>query len=387
MEMAWWERDEVNLVAATLDGTSLGSFAICCKAVHTNLRSVDTLRWLTSLRGLDPRAGICSIAHIEIAEAMAACSSSIHFGWGSMSVVSSAFPSLRKLAVLLQKHTSLTLSIEAHCGLEARYAMPLPGQAREFTRNRAEAVKEALEEQAAKANVPLDEERVVVRAWGCSRPMVWCFGQKGMDEPYDLVGAAKNRRVELYLRSSGFEVPRRRLRSEIPRPPGEPPLEDMPATAPAGAQDAAGPSSSSSAAAAGGSATAAASGLKLDDDDNDGTADATLAPDAMVTVQLPNGQVMSLTASMLHQMIHQHDNDDDDDDDDDDEATPLGSDAEDTDEEGGEEEEGQEEHEEEDVEEGIGVGLEQEQEEEAGEEEQEEAQAGGSPVRESAVLP
>lgn len=206
MEMEWWERDEVNLVAATLDGTSLGSFAICCKAVHANLRSVDTLRWLTSLRGLDPRAGICSIAHIEIAEVMATCSSSIHFGWGSMSVVPSALPSLRKLAVLLQKHRGLTLSIEAHCGLEARYAMPLPGQAREFTRNRAEAVKEALEEQAAKANVPLDEERVVVRAWGCSRPMVWCFGQKGMDEPYDPVGAAKNRRVELYLRSSGFEV-------------------------------------------------------------------------------------------------------------------------------------------------------------------------------------
>ena len=54
--------------------------------------------------------------------------------------------------------------------------MPLLGQAREFTRNRAEAVKEALEEQAAKVNVPLDEERVVAGV-GYPRPMVWCFGQ------------------------------------------------------------------------------------------------------------------------------------------------------------------------------------------------------------------
>ena len=62
-----------------------------------------------------------------------------------------------------------------------------------------------------------DEERVVVRAWGCSRPLVWCFGEVGLGEPYSAEGAAKNRRVELYLSSGEFEVPKRRRRSEVPR--------------------------------------------------------------------------------------------------------------------------------------------------------------------------
>ena len=79
---------------------------------------------------------------------MATCASNIYFGWGSMTVVASARPSLRKVASLLDRHKSLTLSIEAHCGLEARFAMPIPGQARSFTRDRADAVRVALMREA-----------------------------------------------------------------------------------------------------------------------------------------------------------------------------------------------------------------------------------------------
>ena len=148
-----------------------------------------------------------------------------------------ALPSLRRSAQLLERHKTLELSIEAHCGLEARYAMPLPGQAREFTRGRAEAVYDALRQQAiemrntdpatgislagpnpspcARGSRSPEESflnRVTIRAWGCSRPLVWCYGQPGMDEPYDAEGAAKNRRVDIYLKHGEFEVPRRRLR-------------------------------------------------------------------------------------------------------------------------------------------------------------------------------
>lgn len=50
---AWsWDRDEVNLVAALLDGCSLGAFACTAKAVAENLRSRDTLRYLSELRGI-----------------------------------------------------------------------------------------------------------------------------------------------------------------------------------------------------------------------------------------------------------------------------------------------------------------------------------------------
>ena len=62
-------------------------------------------------------------------------------------------------------------------------------------------MRRALIEQAEEASVPLDEERVTTRAWGCSRPLFWCFGQEGTEEegPFNPEGAAKNRRVELYL--------------------------------------------------------------------------------------------------------------------------------------------------------------------------------------------
>jgi hypothetical protein len=255
----FWDRDEVNLVAAMLPPRSLGAFACTAKCVADNLRSRDTLRFLADLRGVDDSLGISSIEHLEVAETMAQCQAAIFFGWGSMEVDEGAHASLTRLSSLLGRHPNLRLSIEAHCGLEARYAMPLPGQARDFTRSRAESVLDTLLDLARAAGHAADAsgslalaERVVTRAWGCSRPLVWCFGQPGMATPYDPDGAAKNRRVELYLRVGSFEVPRRRLRSEIPRPAGAPPLDD--------AYDAHG-------------------ALLPDLDDGDGTADASPVPE------------------------------------------------------------------------------------------------------------
>jgi hypothetical protein len=92
-----------------------------------------------------------------------------------------------------------------------------------------------------------------------------------MGEPVDEEGAALNRRVELYLRGDSFEVPTRRKRTAIPRPPGEPPLEARPDGA-------------------------------LDDDDDDGTADA--GGDSQThTVRLPNGEQTTVSAAMLHRLF------------------------------------------------------------------------------------
>ena len=223
----WWETDEVNLIAAFLDGRSLAVFT-CCRVIRSNLRSRDTLRWLAELRGLDHKS-IASIEHIELAEAMANLSSSIFFRWGSLEIDECAFPSLQKIAKMLARHTSLSLSIEAHCGLELQVNVPIPGLPREYTRRRANAVRTALLEQAVAAEVMLDPSRVVTKAWGCSRPLVWAFVDKAYDPSgiyVDEEASARNRRVELYLRSGGFEVPQRRRRSEIPVEPGKLPLED-----------------------------------------------------------------------------------------------------------------------------------------------------------------
>lgn len=202
----WWLADEVNLIASHLDGGSLCIFSISCRAIGEHLCSGATLRWLSEIRGLPLSSSgrVSSIEHLELAEAMAQLASSIFFGWGSMTVDSSADVHLRTLATILSRHPALTLSIEAHCGLEALFAMPLPGQARDFTRQRAEAVRNALINQADDVGVGLDG-RLRTRAWGCARPLVWCFGHPGMGEPVDKDGAAKNRRVELYLCSGDFE--------------------------------------------------------------------------------------------------------------------------------------------------------------------------------------
>jgi len=180
MSLAWWEMDEVNLVAACLDGRSLAAFSVCSRGLRNILRSRDTLRWLAELRGLDPKC-IASFEHIQVAEVMAELASSIFFAWGSLEVDEGAIPSLRKIATLLSRHQSLSLSIEAHCGLEAR--LNLPGQAREYTRRRAEAVRKALMREAAAVGAEL-EGRVVIKAWGCSRPLVWAF----IDDIYDPTG-------------------------------------------------------------------------------------------------------------------------------------------------------------------------------------------------------
>ena len=312
-----FEGDEVNLIAVCLDGKSLASFSCTSRSISENLKSPETLRWLADLRGLSS-LGISSVEHLELAEIMASVTSNIYFNWGSMDVDRRVHPSLERLALAMSRHPSLCISIEAHCGLEARFAMPLPEQARDFTRARADAVRSALVRQAADADVPLDESRIKTRAWGCSRPLVWCFGQPGMAEPYDPEGAARNRRVELYLKSGGFEVPARRKRSEIPRPPGEPPLEDIYLDV-----------------SADGSRV-----LALDDNDDDGTADAGASLDQLVTVTGTNGVEYSITLGMLMQIRMQmedaqmpvHDDEDEDeegfeydeaqhdDDDDDDEA-------------------------------------------------------------------
>ena len=83
---------------------------------------------------------------------------------------------LQKLVRLLHAHRRLHLSVEAHCGLEARYHMPLPGQALEYTKMRALAVVEALHEAAAAIDMPLPEGRVSHVAWGCFMPLKWAFG-------------------------------------------------------------------------------------------------------------------------------------------------------------------------------------------------------------------
>ena len=160
--------------------------------------------------------------------------------WGSLEVDECAFPSLREIAKMLARHTSLSSRSRPTATAASKRGRTFPwegswslhhapGLAREYTKRRANAVRTALLEQAATTEVMLVPNRVVTKAWECSRPLVWAF----VDEAYDPSGinvdeeaSARNRRVDLHLRSGGFEVPQRRRRSEIAVEPGKLPLED-----------------------------------------------------------------------------------------------------------------------------------------------------------------
>jgi outer membrane protein OmpA-like peptidoglycan-associated protein len=195
--------------------------------VRDHLGSPATLKWIAELRGLQ-LSNVSCVEHLELAEAMATVTTCTYFGWASFEVDPAALPGLRRLAQMLARHPQLRLSIEGHCGLEARYHLLDARQARDYTRRRAEAVAHALQHEAAAVGLSL-HGRLVTRAWGYSRPLVWAVAippDDNTDVPEEVEAlAATNRRVEIFLRSGDFEVPRRRSRSEMPTPPGAPPLD------------------------------------------------------------------------------------------------------------------------------------------------------------------
>ena len=173
----WWEdSDQLNLVAAFLDPKSIGAVACTCCFTRDNLQDGNVLRWLAELRGLDPiTTGITTVEHIAMAEAMSELETSIAFAQGSLDLKEEALPSIRSVVAMLLRHTSLTLSIEAHCGLEPDHDF-----ARHFTQRRAMAVRHAMEriaEEDGAGDSTLDG-RLLTRAWGNSRPLVVGYGEE-----------------------------------------------------------------------------------------------------------------------------------------------------------------------------------------------------------------
>mmetsp|Transcript_152593 Transcript_152593/g.292209 ORF Transcript_152593/g.292209 Transcript_152593/m.292209 type:complete len:360 (+) Transcript_152593:52-1131(+) len=202
MACSWLSEEQLDGCAVFLDGRSIAAFAGACSFVHNRLHCEATLRWLIALRGLPKDAGITCVEHVEIAETMAELEGSIQCRYGQTEMNPAARPKIQRFAALLKKHTSLTVSIEAHCGLEA----PSHSFARHFSRRRAESVRQAFMVEG------VEESRMKIRAWGFTRPLVWAHG-----EPE----GSPNRRVELFISTpGGFEAPQRRPLSDYAAPPG-----------------------------------------------------------------------------------------------------------------------------------------------------------------------
>jgi hypothetical protein len=184
---------------------------------------------------------------------------------------------------MLRRHTGLSLSIEAHCGLE-----PDQDFARHFTQRRAMAVRQAMESVVRHDGAPGElDGRLVMRAWGNSRPLVIGYGEEG---------GAQNRRVEIYMKHGDFEVPRRRPLSAYVRNPRALPLggeaqepEHEPEEAPTGKVTAGDDETMDTVEAA--NFDADDSSLDLDNDHW-----------GQVMVQLPDGQRVVLPAYIWQQL-------------------------------------------------------------------------------------
>lgn len=199
----WWESvPQLFDTAVFLDAHTIAAASVTCRFVQDHLRNPATLRWIADLRGITRAAGISCLEHLELAEAVADLECSIAFAYGETKLPKTAQPKVSRFANLMARLDKLTISIEAHCGLEA----PSHSFATAFTRSRAEAVSRALVAEG------IPQNRIHVKAWGFKRPLVWAFG-----EPL----GAPNRRVELFISTGGFEVPDRRRPSDYAQPPAD----------------------------------------------------------------------------------------------------------------------------------------------------------------------
>ena len=193
--------DVLHVVASFLEASSLVQLSRANKFVPDNLSSKETLQWCARLRGIQQHSAssMTTLEHIELAECMAELETAIDFQYGDARLQEKSLPALAKFAAFLNRHSTITVAIEGHCGLEAPRAM-----ARTFTRHRCAAVRHALEEHG------VARERLTIKGYGNNRPLIWAYGD---------AGGAANRRVELYVTCGTWSAPPRRKRSEYAKPP------------------------------------------------------------------------------------------------------------------------------------------------------------------------
>ena len=201
--------ENTDLLAHTcglLDAADIARLCQSCRFVPEHIRDVKTIKFLSTMRSDAVLGNLSTIERLALVESLRECSTCIAFKVFSCDLLEASLPALKRFAALMKRHRSFSVSIEAHCGLEApRDAGYI------FARERGRNVKIALHACG------VEPERLEVISYGNRRPLVWAFGN-----PSDAKDAGSaNRRVELYVRcGDAFEAPRRRPPSEIPLPPG-----------------------------------------------------------------------------------------------------------------------------------------------------------------------
>ena len=195
--------ENTDLLAHTcglLDAADIARLCQSCRFVPEHIRDVKTIKFLSTMRSDAVLGNLSTIERLALVESLRECSTCIDFKVFSCDLLEASLAPLQRFAALMQRHRSFSVSIEAHCGLEApRDAGYI------FARERGRNVKIAL------LACGLEPERLQVISYGNRRPLVWAFGNPSDEKD----AGSPNRRVELYVRSpDGFEVPARRAADE-----------------------------------------------------------------------------------------------------------------------------------------------------------------------------
>eukprot|EP00629_Pelagomonadales_sp_RCC1024_P019201 CAMPEP_0119288968 /NCGR_PEP_ID=MMETSP1329-20130426/38170_1 /TAXON_ID=114041 /ORGANISM="Genus nov. species nov., Strain RCC1024" /LENGTH=138 /DNA_ID=CAMNT_0007289751 /DNA_START=132 /DNA_END=545 /DNA_ORIENTATION=+ len=136
---SWYESTELLLATcAFLDARTLAKLSRVCSFIPEHLRDPKSVRFVASLRGA-LRADLSTLEQFALADAITALQTAIKFPFREVRLEESSVEPLLRFAEVMVRHPSFTLSVEAHCGLEAPRMMGFA-----FARERAESVKAVL---------------------------------------------------------------------------------------------------------------------------------------------------------------------------------------------------------------------------------------------------
>ena len=114
--------ENTDLLAHTcglLDAADIARLCQSCRFVPEHIRDVKTIKFLSTMRSDAVLGNLSTIERLALVESLRECSTCIDFKVFSCDLLESCLPALKRFAALMKRHRSFSVSIEAHCGLEA----------------------------------------------------------------------------------------------------------------------------------------------------------------------------------------------------------------------------------------------------------------------------
>ena len=114
--------ENTDLLAHTcglLDAADIARLCQSCRFVPEHIRDVKTIKFLSTMRSDAVLGNLSTIERLALVESLRECSTCIDFKVFSCDLLEASLAPLQRFAELMKRHRSFSVSIEAHCGLEA----------------------------------------------------------------------------------------------------------------------------------------------------------------------------------------------------------------------------------------------------------------------------